>query len=200
MAETPDTVLDFWFGKALEDPAALDVQMKFWFGGGPAADKVIADRFTETVGRLSQGEARSWAAQGPRQRLAAVIGLDQFPRSIFRKTPASFECDPLARDLTHEAVASGEDMKLRAVERWFLYMPLEHSEASADQSLSVAKFRELLDVAPPEQHKQLESVYDYALRHADVIKRFGRFPHRNAILGRTTTPEEAEFLKTNPGF
>lgn len=200
MSETPETLLDFWFETAAEDAAVLDRRMKFWFGGGPEADKAIAGRFADTVLQLSQGEARRWAAQGPRQRLAAVIGLDQFPRSIFRKTPAAFEYDPLARELAHEAIAKGEDMALRPIERWFLYMPLEHSEASADQSLSVTKFRELVDAAPPEQRKQLEAVYDYALKHADVIRRFGRFPHRNAILGRTSTPAEAEFLKTNPGF
>jgi uncharacterized protein (DUF924 family) len=200
MIETPDTLLDFWFGEADRDPAALDKRMKFWFGGGPDADKIIAGRFRDTLKALADGDARRWAKAGLRGRLAAVIGLDQFPRSIFRKSAEAFAYDPLARELSHEAVASGEDMKLRPIERWFLYMPLEHSEASADQSLSVAKFRDLLDAAPPEQRKALEGVYDYALKHADVIRRFGRFPHRNAVLGRDTTPEEAEFLKSNPGF
>ena len=198
--ETPGSILHYWFAYSADRPATLGDRMSLWFGGGFELDRIIAHRFTPVVAKLASGEAIRWAACGPQERLAAVVALDQFSRSIFRNTPGAFENDPLALRLAKEAIARREDRMLKPVERWFLYMPLEHSEASADQSLSVAKFKDLVEVAPPEQHKTLAYVYDYALKHADVIKQFGRFPHRNAILGRETTPAEAEFLKTNPGF
>ncbi len=201
MSETPDTILNFWFGDADADPAAQDERMSFWFGGGPEADRLIAARFRDTLRELSSGEARRWAFAGPRERLAAVIGLDQFPRSIFRNTPASFETDPVALDLTKEGLVRGDDLHLRPLERWFLYMPLEHSETIADQRLSVAKFSELADQAPAGLERSLGIALDYARRHAAVIEEFGRFPHRNAILGRAPTPAEAKFLEENPsGF
>jgi uncharacterized protein (DUF924 family) len=151
------------------------------------------------VAKLASGEAHRWATQGPRERLAAVLALDQFSRSIFRNTPAAFENDPLALKLAKEGIAAGEDMQLKPAERWFLYMPLEHSESSTDQRRSLDKFSELLSQATPDLRPHLASAYDYAKRHAKVIQRFGRFPHRNDILGRTTTSAEKAFLKRNAG-
>ena len=116
-----------------------------------------------------------------------MIALDQFSRNIFRGAPGAFENDPIALRLCKDAMANGDDMKLKPVERWFLYMPLEHSESATDQRRSVEKFSQLLAEATPEMKAHFESAYDFAKRHATVIKKFGRFPHRNEILGRTST-------------
>ena len=199
--ETPGTILHYWFGHAVERPQAMQDRMTLWFGGGFSLDRIIAHRFTDIVAKLASGEAFRWAADGVEKRLAAVIALDQFSRNIFRGTPAAFENDPVALKLCKDAIASGDDMKLQPVERWFLYMPLEHSEDADDQHLSVEKFTELLAQATPEMKPHFESAYDFAVRHADVIERFGRFPHRNAILGRESTAEELAFIEKTPlGF
>jgi uncharacterized protein (DUF924 family) len=196
--ETAGTILHFWFQNSAERPALISERNKFWFNGGFDIDKVIAHRFTNILAHLASGEARRWAAQGPRERLAAVIALDQFSRNIFRGEAAAFENDALARELTMEALALGIDRQLKPVERWFLYMPLEHSESATDQRRSVEQFGELLADAPPEARQTFASAYDYAKRHAAVIRRFGRFPHRNAVLGRTSNSAELAFLK-KPG-
>ncbi len=199
--ETPGTILHYWFGYAAERPSALQDRMTLWFGGGFELDRIIAHRFSNIVAKLASGEAYRWAAAGPRERLAAVIALDQFTRNIFRNTQAAYENDAVALRLCKDAIASGEDMKLKPVERWFLYMPLEHSESATEQRRSVEKFSELLSQGGPELEPQLTTAYDFAKRHANVIKKFGRFPHRNAILGRTSTSAEKAFIKKTPmGF
>ena len=196
--ETPGSILHYWFAWSADRPATLGDRMSLWFGGGFELDRVIAHRFTSIVAKLASGEAVRWAAYGPNERLAAVIALDQFSRSIFRNTPGAFENDPLSLRLAREGLARREDRMLKPVERWFLYMPLEHSEAMEDQNLSVEKFAELLSVATPETQPHFASAFDYAKRHAAVIKQFGRFPHRNKILGRQSTEAELAFLK-KPG-
>lgn len=198
MTETPESILHFWFGDYTRQ--AFDDRAKLWFGGGPKVDEMIAARFKDTVEAIAAGEARRWAAQGARQRLAAIIVLDQFSRSIWRKSPQSFVNDPLALCLTKEAVATGEEASLSPMERFFLYMPLEHSEAAEDQEESLRKFAALEAASPHDLKDLIASAHDYARRHAQIIARFHRFPHRNAILGRKSTAEELEFLKKNPGF
>jgi uncharacterized protein (DUF924 family) len=200
LEETPGTILHYWFDYSADRSAILADRIRMWFSGGFELDRIIAHRFSSIVAKLASGEALRWAEQGPRERLAAVIALDQFSRSIFRGAPAAFENDPLALRLTKEGIRQGEDMLLKPVERWFLYMPLEHSESSTDQRRSVEKFAELLEQATPDLRPHLASAYDYAKRHAKVIARFGRFPHRNAILGRTTTSAEKAFLAKHGGF
>lgn len=196
--ETPGSILHFWFAFSADRTSTVGDRVRLWFRGGFEADRLIAHRFSDIVAKLASGEALRWAARGPRERLAAIIALDQFTRSIFRGTPFAFENDPLALHLAKEGIAAGEDLHLKPVERWFLYMPLEHSESSTDQRRSVAKFAELMEIATPELRPHLASAYDFAKRHAKVISKFGRFPHRNAILGRTTTTAERKFLE-RPG-
>jgi uncharacterized protein (DUF924 family) len=198
MTETPQSVLDFWFGDYSRK--AFDDRAKIWFGGGPKVDEMITARFQEAVEKVANGEAHVWAAQGARQRLAAIIALDQFSRSIWRNTPRSFANDPLALSLAKEAIARGEAKQLSPIEHWFLLMPFEHSEAAEDQEESVARFAALEASAPADLRPDIASAHDYAKRHAQIIARFHRFPHRNRILGRQSTPEELEFLKKNPGF
>jgi uncharacterized protein (DUF924 family) len=199
LEETPGTILHFWFAYSADRSATLGDRVSLWFRGGFELDRIIAHRFGDIVAKLASGEALRWAARGPRERLAAVIALDQFTRSIFRGTAHAFENDALALRLAKEGIAMGEDLHLKPVERWFLYMPLEHSESSTDQRRSVRKFAELLELATPELRPHLASAYDYARRHAKVIAKFGRFPHRNAALGRTSTTAEKAFLKKTPG-
>jgi uncharacterized protein (DUF924 family) len=196
-AHTPEDVLDFWFGDA---GRTLDEQVKDWFGGKPGTDAIITQRFAALLSRLAAGEAREWAQRGPRERLAAVIVVDQFSRNIHRGSAKAFAADPLARELVEEALANDEDQKLSLAERWFLYMPLEHSEDMGDQDRSVALFRDLANEAPADMRKTFAGAYDYAVRHAEVIRRFGRFPHRDKILGRATTPDEQAWLDKNGGF
>jgi uncharacterized protein (DUF924 family) len=196
--ETPRTVLHFWFGYAVDRPALIAERQRLWFKKDFNTDKVIANRFSDLLAKLSSGEAHRWAAQGPRERLAAVIALDQFSRNIFRDTPASFENDALALELAKAGMARGEDSKLAPIERWFLYMPLEHSESATDQRRNLEKFNELVASVPADQRAAYGSALDFAKRHAAVIRRFGRFPHRNDILGRTTTTAERVFL-SRPG-
>lgn len=198
LEESPGSILHFWLGYSADRASALDERRSLWFNGSFELDRMIARRFTSIVAKLASGEAQKWAARGPRERLAAVIALDQFSRNIFRNTPGAFENDAIAVKLTREAIATGEDMKLKPVERWFLYMPLMHSESSTDQRRSLDKFSELAAEAPPDFKEALTSAYDFARRHANIIKKFGRYPHRNEILGRTTTSAEKKFLK-QPG-
>lgn len=197
--ETAGTILHYWFGYAAERPAAMEDRMTLWFGGGFELDRIIANRFSNIVAKLASGEAYRWAASSIHERLAAVIALDQFSRNIFRGAAAAFENDHIALELARDAIATGEDMKLKPVERWFLYMPFEHSESSTDQRRSVDKFTELLEQCEPEHKEQFVAALDFAKRHAKVIQKFGRFPHRNAMLGRTSSSAERAFLKTTPG-
>ncbi len=196
--ETPGSVLYFWFGYAASRPELIADRQKLWFQKSFDTDRLIAHRFLDILARLSAGEAMRWAVRGPRERLAAIIVLDQFSRNIFRDTPAAFENDGLALSLARAGIAAGEDQTLAPIERWFLYMPLEHAESSTCQRLSVEKFGQLAALAPPDQRAAFMSALDYARRHAAVIRRFGRYPHRNTILGRVSSTAEMTFL-ARPG-
>jgi uncharacterized protein (DUF924 family) len=173
-------VLRFWFG----DGAEYGAVHKRWFEKNPAFDAEVRDRFLGVY--ESQLVGREWLAQ-PHPCLARIIVLDQFPRNMFRGTPRAFATDALALAAARHALAAGYDRDWLRVEKIFAYLPFEHSEALADQELACELMRPLG-----------EEQYDYALRHKAIIERFGRFPHRNAILGRASTPEEIEFLK-QPG-
>ena len=173
-------VLRFWFGEG----ADYGVVHKRWFEKNPAFDAEVRERFLGVY--ESQLVSREWLAQ-PHPCLARIIVLDQFPRNMFRGTPRAFATDATALAAARHALAAGYDRDWLPVEKIFAYLPFEHSEALADQQRAC----ELMRPLGGEQ-------YDYALRHKAIIERFGRFPHRNAILGRASTPEEVEFLK-QPG-
>ena len=170
----------FWFE---------ELPSEAWFRRDEAVDAMIRARFGTLHERLKRdGAARAPAT--PAGALAAVIVLDQFPRNMFRDSPAAYATDAAALDLAQRAVDAGFDRGLDVHRRQFLYLPFMHSEDPAMQARSVALFRELGDA----------EALDFAARHQAIIDRFGRFPHRNAILGRASTAAEIEFLKTNPGF
>ncbi|MFZ5653210.1 MAG: DUF924 family protein [Pseudomonadota bacterium] len=193
----PAAVLDFWFGAeraiALRDPA----RGRLWWRKDPATDAAIRARFGAWVARALAGGLEGWAAE-PQGLMALVLLCDQFTRNIHRGTPAAFAGDARALAWSRQAIAAGWEAGLTVAERAFLYMPLEHSESPADQEESVARFSDLLAGAPAADRAALRRMLDHARRHRDVIRRFGRFPHRNAILGRPTTAAERAFLRT-PG-
>jgi uncharacterized protein (DUF924 family) len=180
-------VLLFWFGPAAE----RGKPHKRWFTKSEALDREVRERFLPLYEEASAGKLAHLRENAP-GCLALIVLLDQFPRNMFRGTPQAFATDPLALDMARDAVGRGFDRAVLPVERLFFYLPFEHSEQLADQDLACELTRPLELVEPG-----LEA-YRYALAHRDIIRRFGRFPHRNAILGRTSTPEEIEFLR-EPG-
>jgi uncharacterized protein (DUF924 family) len=195
--ESRETILDFWFGREPDDATAARERAELWWSKDPATDREIRRRFEPLVTAAESGELEPWRAQ-PRGRLALILLTDQFPRNIYRDRPAAFRFDGLARALCLEGLEEGADRKLRPIERVFFYLPLEHSEDLEHQDRCVALFEQLADEVAPEQRATFANYHDYALRHRVVIERFGRFPHRNAILGRESTAEELEFLE-QPG-
>ncbi len=180
-------VLLFWFGPR----EARGRRDKRWFGKEEAFDRECRARFLALHERAAGGELAAWRKQAP-ECLALILLLDQFPRNMFRGTARAFATDPSALDAARHAVAQGFDRGMLAVERLFVYLPFEHSEALADQERAC----EL--TSPLQAFPETADAYAYAVAHRDIIARFGRFPHRNALLGRESTAEEIEFLKA-PG-
>ena len=180
MTNTPDysAVLHFWFD---------EIKPAQWWSAEPDFDQLVRDRFAEVHRAAVSGELSSWRSQSS-GRLAEVIVLDQFSRNIHRGTALAFAADPVALSLAQEAVAGGHDAALSPDRRVFLYMPFMHSESAVVHRTAVRLFESL----------GLQSNLDFELRHKAIIDRFGRYPHRNALLGRTSTAAELQFLK-EPG-
>ncbi len=174
----PQDILRFWFE---------DIQPAQWWKVDPAFDELVRKRFGALHEQAKHCELFAWRTT-PEGRLAEVIALDQFARNIHRGTPAAFAADPLALALAQEAVAAGDDLKLSVEQRAFLYMPYMHSESVAIHAAAEPLMRER---APQHTH-------EFELKHKAIVDRFGRYPHRNALLGRASTAEEIEFLK-QPG-
>ncbi|WII72593.1 DUF924 family protein [Bdellovibrio sp. 22V] len=175
---TPNDILDFWFEEI--DPS-------FWFMKDELFDQRLRARFHKAHEETVAGVTALWR-NSPEGRLAEVIVLDQFSRNMFRNSPQAFASDPLALHLAQEAVRVGDDQKLPTVQKSFLYMPYMHSESREIHEKAVTLFSQ----------PGLEDSLKYELQHKAIIDRFGRYPHRNKVLGRTSTPEEIEFLK-QPG-
>jgi uncharacterized protein (DUF924 family) len=180
-------VLLFWFG----GPGERGKRLKHWFEKDDAFDRRVRERFAGAYESARRGNLHHWR-DSAYDCLALIVLLDQLPRNMFRGTPAAFAADPLALDAARHAVVQGYDRALLPVERLFTYLPFEHSESLQDQ------LRACELTKPLEAFAETFDAYRYAVAHRDIIRRFGRFPHRNAILGRPSTPEEAEFLK-HPG-
>ncbi len=170
-------VLEFWFST---------LQPSDWFKKSDEMDARIKEEFEVTYRQVISGEASHWR-DTPEGRLAEIIVLDQFSRNMFRGTPASFAADPLALALAQEAVRNGDDQRLEMAQRVFLYMPYMHSESAIVHE----KAMKLFDETPNRK---------YEVKHKAIIDRFGRYPHRNDVLGRDSTPEEIEWMKENKGF
>lgn len=184
-------VNDFWFLPPASE--GYGKPRDVWFRKDAQFDAAIALRFGEVIAQALAGGLRAWDAEGAQGTLARIIVLDQFTRNSARGTPASFAGDALALAAAEVLVDSGAHLQLQPVQRWFAYMPFEHAEDMAAQNRSVALFTALA-----RDHDGFGGALDYALRHRRVIERFGRFAHRNAILGRVSTAAEAGFL-TQPG-
>ncbi len=184
----PGEILDFWFG--LPDTPVFGKPRAEWFRKDAEFDETIRSRFGGAIEVALAGGYAEW--DRPREALARVLLLDQFTRNSYRDTPRAFAGDALALPIAQNIVARGDDTKLIPVERWFLYLPFEHAESVEAQLRSVALFARLAT------ETGMADTLEWAKRHAVIVQRFGRFPHRNAILGRTSTPEEIEFLAT-PG-
>lgn len=192
---SPDELLGLWFGPPGGAPLA---NAKMWFAKDEAFDRSLRERYEETLAAYVRGELPAWGGS-PRARLASVVLLDQFSRNMFRGTPRSFAQDPLALALAEEILASDDYATLAPIERAFILLPLMHAEDLARQRRCVAEYQELLAAAESEELRRFfANNVDYGERHAAIIERFGRFPHRNAVLGRASTAEELEFLK-QPG-
>ncbi|MCF7716279.1 DUF924 domain-containing protein [Aeromonas jandaei] len=187
-------LLDFWFGDPTDDALRAKRQAPLWWGKSSETDALLARRFGAQAEAAVNGELADWADL-PHGRLALILLLDQLPRNIHRGTPTAFARDPLAREQCLKGLSLGMDRQLSPLERVFFYLPLEHAESREQQARSVALFEEL---AAEQAHSPANETFagfaDFARRHQVIIERFGRFPHRNDILGRTSTPEEAAFL------
>jgi uncharacterized protein (DUF924 family) len=194
-----ETILDYWF-KGLDDRTEVDLELphvKRWFSGDKATDREIRERFEADHLQAARGEYKAWE-NTPRGRLALVILLDQFPRNLYRNSPKAFATDPMALDLCSRSMEDGFDELLALIERTFLYMPLMHAESVEMQEKSKQQLSLLVELAKersPMNVGYFTYSHEFAVKHAVIIERFGRFPHRNAILGRLSTPEEVEFLK-----
>lgn len=177
---SPDDILSFWFVEHGEPD---------WFGGKPEFDAALTARFAETHAGVARGEAAWWRAT-PSGRLAEVIVLDQFSRQLHRKRPEAFASDAMALRLAQDAVAAGDDMRVEPRRRMFFYMPYMHSEDLAVHEEAIRLFTALGDA----------ETLKFEIMHRDCIARFGRYPRRNAALGRISTPEEIEYINSGDGM
>jgi uncharacterized protein (DUF924 family) len=200
--ERANEVLEYWFGHGPFDAARLEERATFWFGGdSPAAavaarDAEIRRQLEPLLERAARGELASWAS-GPKRRLALIILFDQVPRNAYRGTAAAFAFDREALALAAEGMQRVADAALEPLERLFFYLPLEHAESVEAQDAAVAAFDRLVAEAPPELREFCAYSAEFARQHRDIIARFGRFPHRNAVLGRASTAAELEWLAEN---
>lgn len=192
-----DDVLDFWFGTLDATGCADAAHAERWWKKSEAFDDELRRRFGALHEAVANGDHDDWLTT-PRGRLAYVIVLDQFSRNMFRDSPRMYAYDGKAAAAAREGIVKGEDRQLAHDERIFLYMPFEHSEDLADQELCIALFAGMCDGLSGDALKRAQDNVEYARLHHDIVKRFGRFPHRNRILDRASTAEEAQFL-TEPG-
>lgn len=184
-------VLSFWFGSSEQD---WQERQASWWKKDPSFDAQIKDQFEPILQTLDLADIEG-NCQSAHSCLAFIIITDQFARNIYRDTPEAFAYDPFALGATMYAIEQGYDLQLSPIQQTFLYMPLMHAESKEIQQLSLEKFSAIHEAAHPPYKEALRQSLTFAKAHAVIIERFGRYPHRNAILGRHSTPEEIEFLK-----
>ncbi len=190
----PDDILEFWFGAPAVDEDALMAKVRRWFMGGPEMDAEVRERFTATVEAALAGDVDAWA-NTIRGRLALVIVLDQLTRSVFRDNRRMYAGDPSAQRLVVDALDRGLDSQLVLAESMFFSMPLLHAESLPLQQRVARIAQRNAASAPPLYARMCAMNLEQTAKYTDVIARFGRFPHRNAILSRTSTAEETHFLE-----
>lgn len=193
-------LLDYWFGRPTATGLPPDDRYSLWFGASEDVDAQLRRAFGKLVAEASAGRLDEWA-ETPEGRLALILLTDQLPRNLFRGRSGAFATDARALELALTGIANGDDGSLAPIKRVFFYLPLEHAEDLAMQDRAVDLFEALEREAPDGGERMFALFTDYARKHRAVIARFGRFPHRNAVLDRESTPEEVEFLAEHgPGF
>jgi uncharacterized protein (DUF924 family) len=188
-----DQILSFWFREQELSAPQIDRRMDIWFGEDPAFDEAIMVGFEDDVEAASNGRLDHWAEE-PRGRLALILLIDQFRRNIHRNTAKAFSHDKLALKLCVEGAVKKKDKGLTPIEKVFFYMPLQHAESVKVQAKSVELFNKLAESVSPTYRETFLTVAQFAELHKDIVDQFGRFPHRNKLLGRENTPEENEYL------
>lgn len=188
-----DAVLAFWFKEQQLTAPQIDGRMDTWFGEDPLFDEEVANEFTDEVSLASEGNLDHWAHK-PMGRLALIILLDQFRRNIYRNKAEAFSHDKAALKLCVEGAMEKKDKGLTPIQRAFFYMPLQHAESNKVQEKSRHIYKRLASAVSNTYKETFETIAQFAELHADIIQQFGRFPHRNAILGRKNTAEEDEYL------
>lgn len=188
-----EEILSFWFGDLPDDETFPDEKAKMWFAGSKETDDLVKKLFGKDLKLAIEGKLDGWSGTA-RGALALILVLDQFSRHIYRDDAQSFAQDFKALEICLHGLARGDEKLHRPVERSFFYMPLEHSEDLEIQSKSLHYFSRLAEESPAAIQFPMVNAYDYAARHFNIIEKFGRFPHRNEILGRSSTRQEQEFL------
>lgn len=190
-------LLTFWFGTEADDGIVVREKRRLWFAPDAALDALVSERFGALHAQAAHGAMDGWT-HTPRGRLALILLLDQISRQLYRGTAAAYAHDGGALALCRDGLERACDRALRPVERLFFYLPLEHAEDLVAQRESLAHAEALRDEVPAAWRDAFETNADFARRHLEIMERFGRFPHRNAALGRASTPAEEAFLRT-PG-
>ena len=191
--ERIDEILSFWFKEQELSAPQIDRRMDTWFGEDPIFDHDIEKKFSLDVDKACKGELNHWA-DDPRGRLALIILIDQFRRNIHRHTAQAFSMDKLALKLCVEGAMEKKDKGLTPIQKAFFYMPLQHAESAKVQAKSVELFARLAESVSPTYQETFLTIAQFAELHKDIIDQYGRFPHRNKLLGRENTPEEDEYL------
>lgn len=193
-----DPILHYWFGDVEKTGLPSEHRNWIWFSGDPAVDAQVKTQFYDHYLKAVRGDYLAWESAA-RSSLALIILFDQFSRHIYRDSSQAYDQDHRALDLCLKGIEQQFDHQLSLIERVFFYFPLMHAENTDMQSLSLRAYEMLFALSFQESRAIFEKFLDYAMRHHDIISRFGRFPQRNAILGRASTPGEAQFLK-NTGY
>jgi uncharacterized protein (DUF924 family) len=196
MTADPRSVCNLWFGDDLDSPEAVAERQALWFSQDATFDDLIRRQFAELPDRAVAGELENWGTE-PQRTLALTLVLDQFPRNLYRGIAQAFAYDAAALEVARDALSRQLDQQVHPLEAAFLYLPFEHAEDRASQARSVSLFRALAVRAPAALSGCFEEFLRYAEQHQDVIDEFGRFPHRNSVLGRPSTPTEVACLESD---
>ncbi len=188
-----DAILSFWFKEQALTAPQIDQRMDIWFGEDPVFDHEIEKEFADDIDRACKGELDHWG-DDPRGRLALILLIDQFRRNIHRNTADAFSKDRLALKLCVEGAMHKKDKGLSPIQKVFFYMPLQHAESRKVQAKSVELYNRLAETVSPTYRETFATVAQFAELHKDIIDQYGRFPHRNKLLNRENTPQEAEYL------
>ena len=195
-----ESILGVWFPDKEYNAPQIDARMELWFGDDAELDARLRYEFADTIADASNGKLLHWASSA-RGRLALILLLDQFRRNVYRGTVKAFSHDKTALRLSVEGIVQGLDKQLEPIERLFFYMPLQHAESLRVQEKSVEVFRVLARSVSPTLEQTFETFFQFAELHHDIIAQFGRFPHRNKVLGRENSASEAAYLDADaPSF